>query len=254
MSLSYSNTIEGLEILRSSTDQLYRVAKYVGEPNIPSDIARQRRYNFEIMRRMGQPVIIKPMYTDDDVRLGRAEKSDNFNSVYGQVRNHDPLSHGVGFVSIERSENEWIDPASGAVVVSDTQPTENHDPAPKYRGFGPGHLTYVIEPDKAEDYYKESPTGVLIKVQEATAQTPWFPDIDDNDLFVNVTIDAQGRIVAGGERYQAKMVNPISIRGLDRRGRREYSGDWGNRFVVEQQFEMALLPSNHVLQEVEIDR
>jgi hypothetical protein len=56
------------------------------------------------------------------------------------------------------------------------------------------------------------------------------------------------------ERYQAKQTNPITMRGLDRRGRREYSGGGGNRFAINQTFEMTLVPTTHPLQKVETDR
>lgn len=229
------------------------VAKYVGEPNVPNDVARTRRSVYEIMRRMGTPVIIKPMYTDRHVNDGIAEPSPNFSSVYGQSRNRDPLSHGTGYVSKEKSENEWYD-ARGQIVVSLTNPGPGYTQAPKYRGYGPGVLTWIIEPDVAEDFYKHTPEGVLIRVQTASAQTAWWPDIADNDLIIHVTVDDYGTILSTHERYQAKMVNPVSIRGLDRRGRREYSADFGNRHVVNQTFEMALLPSSHELYKIDIDR
>ena len=56
------------------------------------------------------------------------------------------------------------------------------------------------------------------------------------------------------ERYQAKRTSPISIRGRDNKGRREYSADHGNRHVVNQDFEMNLLPETSVLYQVEADR
>jgi hypothetical protein len=94
-----------------------------------------------------------------------------------------------------------------------------------------------------------------MKVQTATAQAPWWPDIDDNDLLIHVELDRAGYIVGTGERYQAKMTNPVSIRGSkERRGRSEYSGDFGSRYVVNQTFEMVLLPKFHELYQVETDR
>lgn len=230
-----------------------RVHKYVGEPNLPSDIARTRRSVFEVMRRMGTPVIIKPMYTDRHVTDGIAERAPGFSSAYAQSRNRDPIDHGIGFVSKEKSANEWYD-QKGNIVVSDTSPGASYTQAPKYRGYGPGVLTWIVEPDVAEDFYKHTPEGVLIKVQTATAQTAWWPDIADNDLIIHVVIDDYGNVISTHERYHAKMVNPVSIRGLDRRGRREYSADYGNRHVVNQQFEMALLPGGHELYKIDIDR
>lgn len=229
------------------------VAKYVGQRNVPADIVRQRRYTYELMRRMGTPVIIKKMFTDRDVRYKLAKPSPNFHSVYKQVRNEDRISHGTGFVSVEEAEHEYID-TSGKIFYSASNPGSEFAKAPKYRGFGPGYLTYIIEPDVAEDFYKHTPEGVFVRIQQARALSPWWPDINDNDLIIHVTLNERGDVVETQDRYQAKMVDPVSIRGLDRRGRREYTGDIGNRYVINQQFEMALMPENNVVYKVEIDR
>lgn len=245
---------EGLQVTEHEAGY-HHVAKYVGESNVPHDIKRMRRYVYELMRRMGTPILVKKMFTEADVAGGMVIPSPNLDSVYGQTRNRDPLSHGVGYVSVETSPNEWIDPSTSRIVVSDTSPGAGFTPAPRYRGYGPGYLTYFIEPDAAEDYFKHTPEGVLIKVQTATAQAPWWPDIDDNDLLIHVTLDQSGFITGTQQRYQAKMTNPVSIRGArERRGRQEYSADFGSRYLVNQTFEMVLLPKSHELQKIEVDR
>jgi hypothetical protein len=228
--------------------------KYVGEAGVPQDIKRLRRQVYDVMRHMGTPVLVKHMYNDSDVAAGLALRSDNYDSVYGQTRNRDPLSHGVGYVSIETSDNEWV-MSDGTLVKSETRPDAGAVPAPKHRGFGPSYLIYIIEPDAAEDRFKVDPTGALIKVQEATAQAPWFPEINDNDLIINVEVDRAHNVVAAHERFQAKMSTPTSIRGFgDRFGRREYTEDGGNRYVVNQSFQMALLPPTDEMNNVETDR
>lgn len=243
----------GLQFDPVEDSSIYHVAKYVGQRNVPHDIVRQRRYAYEVMRRMGTPILIKRMFTDQDRLRNLAQRSPNYNPVYGQVRNDDPLSHGIGFVSVEESEHEYIDTA-GNIFYSSTNPGAEFPSAPRYRGFGPGFLTYIIEPDVSEDFYKHTAEGVFVRVQQAQALAPWFPNINDNDLLMHVTLDGSGRIAEVTERYQAKMVNPVSLRGLDRRGRREPSTDAPNRFVINQQFEMSLLPENNVLYRVEWDR
>lgn len=230
---------------------LYAI-KYVGEANVPHDIKRQRRFTFELMRRMGTPVLIKKMYTDRDYKNGEAVPSPNFHGVYKQTRNEDPISYGIGYCSRQESENEYIDP-SGKIYTSEF-PVAGGIKAPKYRGFGQGVLTYLIEPDVAEDFYKLTQEGALIRFQHARAIAPWWPDVNDNDLVIHCTLDKNNEIVSTTERYQARMVNPISIRGLDRRGRREYGGEYGNRYVINQQFEMMLVPPQNILYKVETDR
>lgn len=233
-------------------DLLY-ATKYVGIENAPQDIKRLRRQVHDMMRRMGQPVIIKKMLTIKDVEDGLAERSENYDSVYGQTRNNDNLSWGTGFSSKEKSKNEFIDTTTGEIFTSDF-PESGWIQAPKYRGFGPSIVTYIIEPDVAEDYFKLTPEGAMMQVQTANATMGWYPKVNDNDLIINVELDENGHVASVGRRYQARMTNPITIRGLDRRGRREYEGDLGNRHMVNQVYPMTLIPANHILMNVETDR
>lgn len=231
------------------------VTRNVGQHNVPQDVRRRRHQVFDVMRRMGTPILVKHMYNIEDVESGVAERSSVFDTVYGQTRHDDPISHGVGYVSVEKSTNEWVHPSTGEIVVSRTSPGAGYVSAPKYRGFGPGYLTYIIEPDVAEDVFKMTEGGVLVKTQQATAIAPWFPEINDNDLIINVILASGAmRIKDTKERFQAKMTNPVSMRGLDRRGRREYTEDGGNRHTINQTFQMALVPPNDELYDVETDR
>lgn len=224
-----------------------------GAPNIPRSIQRQRKRSLEQMRRFGTPVIVKHMYNPQDVTLGVAEASPNFSSVYKQTRHNDPISHGVGFVSVEKSSDEWVSP-QGTLVISNTSPGTGYVPAPKYRGYGPGYLIYAILPDVAEDVFKLTETGAMIHVQQATVQMGWYPEVNDNDLLIICEIDNAENVVTDHERYLLKQTNPASMRGLDRRGRRESTEDFGNRYITDQSFEMTLLPKNDELYNVEIDR
>lgn len=230
------------------------VIRYAGTSYAPQDVRRRRKQTQETMRRMGSPVIVKHMFNDDDVRDGIAEQGLNFDDVYAQTRADDPISHGIGFVSVEKSPDEWILPDGSGIVKATTKPSVRHHPAPKYRGFGPGFLIYMILPDVAEDVFKLTETGVLIKTQSATAQAPWYPEINDNDLVTAVILDRTENVIGTRERYQAKMTNPITMRGIDRRGRREGTEDGGNRLMIGQQFEMSLVPDNNPLYNVEMDR
>lgn len=223
-------------------------------PFIPRDILQVRTNNLEMMRRFGTPIIVKHMYNDRDVRDGIAEPSQNFSSVYGQTRHDDPLSYGVGFVSVEKSTTEWMGPNGDLVIDMDTSPGSGYVPAPKYRGYGPGFLTYAIMPDVTEDVFKLNEVGALIRLQSAQVQMGWYPEVNDNDLIITVELDDLGNVIDSFERYLSKMTNPISMRGQDRRGRRESTEDFGNRYVVGQQFEMTLIPVKDPLYLVEIDR
>lgn len=230
------------------------IMSYLGEGWVPQDVRRRRRQNLETMRRLGTPVVVKHMYTDRDVKLNQARRSPSMDTVYDQVRHDDPMSYGIGFVGLEDSSDEWVDLQTGEIIISSTDPGAGYLRAPMYRGFGPGYLTWIIEPDIAEDVFKLTEAGVMIQTQTATAQAPWYPEINDNDLLINVIIGRDGRIVASQERYSAKMTNPVSMRGHQRHGRREGSEDGGNRFMIGQQFEMTLIPQTDILYEVPVDR
>lgn len=231
-----------------------RTDKYMGDPNTPGDIRRRRRSVYDMMRRMGTPVLVKHRFSEEDVRKGIAKKSAAYDDVYGQSRDHDSLSWGVGYMSLALSPDEWYD-SNGNIVTSFTNPGSGYTRAPLYRGFGPGILTYIIEPDRAQDYFQANTGGPLIKVQESLAVAPWYPKIRDGDLIIDVTIDGQGNILSSEERFEAKKTTPITMRGRDRRGSEEHADfDGGNRFTINQTFEMAKLPYNDIKQQVEIDR
>lgn len=253
-------SVSGVTIARSDVNNLYYVMGYIGDHNIPSDVRRLRKSTFELMRRMGQPVIIKHMYNDRDRKLGLAQESPlAAKAGYGgQTRNRDPFSWGTGFCSVQLSPNEWINPTTGAITTSATQPGDNYVQAPMYRGYGPGFLTFIVEPDTPVDMFKLSSQGAIIKVQSQTVIAGWYPEINDNDLIINVELDNDGYVVDTNERYQAKMSRPITIRGRDNRGRREstspFRADFGNRHTVNYQLEMNALPETSILYQVETDR
>jgi hypothetical protein len=237
------------------------VIRYVGANSVPRDIRRHRANNLDTMRAYGTPVVLKKMYTDRDRRLGGAVPSPNYSSVYGQVRHDDPLSHGVGFVGAKdgvmiESIDEWYDTTGRdlRILTQDTSPGTGWAKAPLYRGFGPGYLTYAILPDVAEDVFKLTDAGVLIRSQTAQAQMGWYPEVNDNDLLIIVEIDEAERVIDARERFQLKMTTPISMRGIDRLGRREANEDFGNRHITDQQFEMTLIPETDKLYDVEWDR
>lgn len=239
---------------------LINAMEYFGEPNVPRDVVRRRKSNMDAMKRFGAPVILKHMYNDRDVKEGNAVVSPNFDSEYGQTRSRDPLSHGIGFVGAEEgvmivSDDEWYRAdGAGGIVVSPTSPGSDYVKAPRYRGYGPGYLTYLIMPDVSEDLFKLSDGGALIKVQQAKIQAGWYPEINDNDLLITCRVNNAYEVVETYERYEMKQVNPISIRGIDRKGRREYTEDFGNRHVVQQEGETTLLPKGSEPMRVAVDR
>lgn len=255
----------------------------------------RRKSVYDMMQRMGTPLVVKHRFNDVDRQTGSAARvqdvaPDLADDVYEQTRNFDPLSYGTGFVGaingeVVYSDDEFFDPnwtgfdtqtldpndVDTSFIwrksIDGPTPPDGYIPAPKYRGYGQGSLVYIILPDRAEDYYKANVGGPLFKVQEAYAIAPWYPDINDNDLLIAVEVGKNGQILnLDGygrlpknykyDRFEAKMTNPISMRSHDRGGLREasYSDTWGNRFIVNQAFEMDLLPVTDISYDVEIDR
>jgi hypothetical protein len=232
------------------------VIHYLGEPHVPQDARRRRLQVMQAMIRMGTPVIVKHMYNIGDVEQGVAKKSPTWDDIYGQERHNDPFSHGVGFVSIEESPDEWIHPQTGQIVVSSTSPGTGYVKAPLYRGYGPGYLTFAILPDVAEDMFRLDESGALIRIQTARAKTPWFPNVNDNDLLILCELDGNENVIATHERYKLKQTTQITHRGLNRRGRRYPNEpmDYGNQLSINQSFELVLIPPNDVVYQVEVDR
>lgn len=232
------------------------VIHYLGEAHVPQDARRRRMQAMQAMIRMGTPVIIKHMYNAGDVRKGLAKKSPTWDDVYGQERHKDPFSHGVGYVSIEDSDNEWIHPVTGALVISETNPGAGYIKAPKYRGYGPGYLTFAILPDVAEDMFRLDESGALIRIQNARAKMGWYPQVNDNDILILAELDGREQVVDTHERYKLKQTTQVTHRGLNRRGRRYPNEpmDFGNQLAINQVFEMALVPENDVVYNVEVDR
>lgn len=243
------------------------VIRYTGDAGVPQDMLRRRRLSLETMRRMGTPVLIKHLYTIEDVEKGIAEPSVGLDTVYQQPVHDDQLSYGTGYVSVERAaRGEWIKPATEN-EAAELKIQEEGEPewikAPLYRGFGPGYLTYAILPDAPEDRYKLTEEGALIRTQQARLQLPWYPQVADNDLLINVEIDSTEKIVQTFERYQLKMVAPITMRGAaalqrDSYGRREQDTAsltaGGNRHLVGQQCEANKVPETDPIYLVETDR
>lgn len=239
----------------------HNAIRYLGDSGTNNAILRRRRWTMQTMRRLGTPVLIKHMFNIDDVNAGIATLSPNLDTIYDQSIHKDPLSYGVGYVSVETTEEEWIKPATereqAELVIGPFQ--DEFEPAPTYRGYGPGYLTYVLLPDAPTDVFKLTDEGALIKTQEARVQLPWNPEVGDNDLLIVVELDGAERIIGTRERYQLKKVNPITMRGQDRWGRPELGSEItasGNRWLVGQYCEANKVPegTDNPLYEVECDR
>lgn len=180
------------------------------------------------------------MYTLDDVDKGIAKKCPAcFDDAYSQVRNDCPICHSIGFVSAEDRTDRYID-SNGNYTQDQTSVI-----APMYGGFASPTLTLIMQPDAPIDLFKISERGVLTRVKDSKAYTYFNPIFADNDLLITVEVALDGYTIRNIlDHYQAKQSNRHTIRGWGKRVRNE------NQYIVGQEFEMVLVPSNNVLRNV----
>jgi len=227
--------------------------KKVGPPNIPQEIKRLRRENMDLCRRMGQPVIVRHMYSIEDLNSGVAQKCPAcYSDSYDHVRGDCPVCYGMGFASVELNEADpllWI--TTQGTVVQTSSPPAGAIQAPRYGGFGVPYLTWLVEPDVAVDVFRITDQGVMTQQYDSQGFAPWTPTVGDNDLCINVTLAKDGFTIEGElDRFQLKKVQQVTIRGF---GRRTKPGSLGQPLLVAQTFEMNKVPSNTILETVPVD-
>ena len=211
----------------------------------------------DFVRKMGQPVVLKHQWNNEDVRQELAKECPAcFDPAYKQTRNKCPVCFGIGFVSTEDDDLTNLYIEEGELVLQADQINEVR--APKYGGYGPGYITWLIEPDTPVDIFKINEQGVMVQTQSAQGVAPWFPELHDNDLAINVRLTDNLKIEDVNQydqnyynrtydRYQLKLTNPITIRGFGKRA-------VDQEYKVQQTFEMAHVPKDNILYKVPLDR
>jgi hypothetical protein len=204
----------------------------------------------DFCKRLGQPVVFRHMFSQEEVLAGTAQRCPAcWEDNYDQGRNDCPVCFGIGFASVALSDDPtlYID-TNGQIVHGDPGTGVR---APKYGGFDEPFLTWMVEPDVVEDWFKISEEGEFERVYDAEGFAPWYPKLHDNDLCVNVTLDPGNYTIASSDdRFQLKMVQQITIRGEGRLGRPQPI----QSFLINQKFRMNRIPySAHSLNAVPID-
>lgn len=227
--------------------------KQVGPPNTPQEIKRLRRENMDLCRRMGQPVVVRHMYSIEDVDSGVAQKCPAcYNSAYDHVRGDCPVCYGMGFASVELNAASpllWI--TTQGTLVQTGNPPAGAVQAPRYGGFGVPYLTWLVEPDIAVDVFRITNEGVMTQQYDAQGFAPWTPTLGDNDLCINVSLKPDGFTIDKAlDRFQLKRVQQITIRGF---GKRTTPGSLGQPLLVGQTFEMNKVPTTTHLNDVPVD-
>lgn len=241
----------------------------VGGRRTPEEIKRIRRENMDFCRKMGESIMLKHQYNNKDFNAGMAYLDDNnlteddpipadadpllakhcpacWQDEYDRARSGCPVCFGVGFVSLLYDDitNKWID-SNGQLVSGDPG---THQQAPKYGGFGPGFVTWLVEPDVAVDVFRINEQGVMVQTENAQGVAPWYPDLGDNDLCINVDLDPTETVITDiQDRFQLKLTNPNTIRGFGTRGNYQ-------DYKVSQAFAMARIPENTNWYDVPVDR
>ena len=235
--------------------------KNVGPPHTPQEIKRLRRENMDFCRKLGQPVIFRHMFEREDVIDGIARQCPAcWDPAYDQPRNDCPVCFGFGFASIEDSDDPraYID-QHGLLVTAPLDPNPPHDPvpeedwirAPLYGGFGQSILTWMVEPDVAVDVFRINEQGVLQQTYDAQGVAPWYPELGDNDLCMNVVLAPDGfTILETADRFQLKLVQQVTIRGFGKPGQPHSPAQ---RFQVAQTFQMSKAPENSSLYDISVE-
>ena len=235
----------------------------VGGRRTPQEIKRLRRENMDFCRRMGESVILKHQYNNRDYLAGQAFLDNGgivtkdtdpmlakhcpacWDDERDMAKNTCKVCFGVGFVSLVYDDITHKLIENGKLSDVDLG---SHQRAPKYGGYGPGFITWMVEPDVAVDVFRINEQGVMVQTENAQGVAPWYPDLGDNDLCINVELDRNLQTIIDIEdRFQLKLTNPNTVRGFGRRGIFQ-------NYKVSQQFAMARIPENTVWYDVPVDR
>lgn len=235
---------------------MYRLSfNFFGDVSTPQDIRRLRLENMDMCRTMGQPIIWRHRFDVQDLESGYTltlPESGSLtievercpachDSVYDQARGDCPVCFNTTMVSTETLDDLWINERG---YLTSTDPGEDGQPAPRWGGFGPPVLTWMMQPDAPEEIFRLSERGVLTRTERNQGFAPWYPKMSDGDILINVELSPLDfAIEQTTERFLAATVQPMTIRGFGR-----MTSD--RRFLVGQQFSMEKLPSNHILQGV----
>lgn len=184
----------------------------LGPENVPQDVRKLRRHIHDYFNKLGQPVIFKHKWTNDDVAAGLAQYCPYcFNKAWKQPSQVDPYCFGTGFLG----------------------------------GFAQGVIVFVTLGDTSKDVFKLTEEGVLTKDNHPTCSAPWLPDFQDEDLLIAGTFDPNLWDVTGlSDRYIIQEVNAINPRGsIMPNGRRVILDN--NKWQVSQQFQIDSIQEQH---------
>jgi hypothetical protein len=189
------------------------VATYIGTPTDPHDVKQLRSQVLDYHRTLGQLVIHKHRWNEQDVRNGLALHCPFHSDTYERGA-YDPYCFGTGYLG----------------------------------GYSDGVLVPVTIADTQEDVFRPNNQGILIHERHPGLKAPWLPEMGDTDMIIVVEIDRQGNITEMGDRYEMREVTPVTMRGPGYHNTLHMKP-----YKVSQEAMIDLLPYAHPLYNVPIN-
>ena len=194
--------------LRTSVDRT------VGPRSVPQSIRDLRQSSFNYHDELGQPVIVKHRWNEQDLREGLAKKCPFHDDYYDQDLSTCPYCFGTGYLG----------------------------------GYADGVLTYATIADSTEDVFRLTDQGLLLHDRSPQLTAPWTPKMGDNDLIITVELNPRtGEVLDTFDRYTLRQVTPTSIRGPGYKNTRN-----SLPYVVNQSATIDVVPYGSVLNDVPI--
>lgn len=189
------------------------VIGYTGPSSDPQEIRLLRSTSMEFHETLGQLVIHKHRWNDQDVANGLAQVCPFHDDTYER----DPFDlycFGTGILG----------------------------------GYADGTLTPVTFGDVQEDLFRPNAQGILIHERHPGLTAPWIPDMGDADLIIVVEVNNNGGITEIGDRFELREVNPVTMRGPGFHNTKHMK-----LFKVNQEAMIDLLPFGHPLYQVPVN-
>lgn len=175
--------------------------------SVPQDIRRARKQVLDYLNELGQPVVWKHKWTEDDVANGLAQHCPYCRNLqYRQPTQNDPYCFGTGYLG----------------------------------GFDDGMLVWMTFGDTTLDVFKLTREGILIKDNHPICSAPWSPAFSDGDLLITCELaNDLWTITALGQRYVAQETTPVTPRGS------RSNPSSATLYAISQSFQADQIPSNH---------
>jgi len=187
----------------------------VGPRTVPQEVRDLRKSSLEFHHTLGQPVIHKHKWNEDDLREGRAQRCPF----------HDPLYD---------RESDWCEYCFGTGYLG---------------GWANGEIVYVSLADVQQDVFAQTPQGILVRQESPGMTAPWYPTMGDGDLIIEAEFHPHTwEVLDVYDRFMIQEVRPTTMRGpgFDNEIR-------GKRWLVGQEAIIDKIPRNSPEYVVPID-